>query len=101
MVFPAPLAIMIGFIAKSIRIVNTIDTMMESTIPCNPALLALAGSSPPMYLAIRELAPAPIPCPRPISTINKGVIKPIAANASEPSPATHMLSQGYTSLSKP
>ena len=45
-----------------------------------------------MFLAISEFAPAPIPWPSPIKTMNNGVMNPIAANASGPSPATHMLS---------
>ena len=68
------------------------DTTIESTIACKPALFACPKLFAPIYLAISEFAPEPIPFPSPTRTMKSGVMNPIAANASEPIPATHMLS---------
>ena len=73
-------------------IVSIIDIIILNIIECIAALSALCLSCAPMYLEIREFAPAPIPFPAPTSTINSGVIYPNAASGSAPSPATHILS---------
>ena len=59
---------------------------------CTAALSANFLSFPPIALAINEFAPEPIPFPTPTSIINSGVMNPIAASASDPRPATHILS---------
>ena len=72
--------------------VNIMDMITDSTIPCRAALFASSRLPAPIDLAISEFAPAPIPFPSPTKTMNNGVMNPTAANASAPRPATHILS---------
>ena len=89
---PAPIICSSVGSRRYIAIDPSAEMITVSTRLCRAVLFASGMFFAPTNRAIILFAPAPIPFPSPTSIMNSGVMNPIAASASLPSPATHMLS---------
>jgi len=87
---PAPKRSAIGSASMMSGMVSISPRPHDSRRAWIAALFAPLRSHAPILREIDEVTPAPMPTPRPMRIMKIGVMNPIAAMASDPSPATQM-----------